>query len=81
MALRDFRNRHLLTNAAGRAFVRFYYRYSPPLADFIGRHNSLRILTRSALTPIVYVVMYPGAFMVLLLAGGMFMAGRKVRVK
>jgi hypothetical protein len=82
MELREFRDRHLMTNAAGRAFVRLYYRYSPPLADFIGRHDSLRILARSALTPLVYVIMYPGAFMALLMtAAGMMMAGRRMRVK
>jgi len=62
MALRDFRDRHLMTNAAGRAFVGFYYHYSPPLAEFIGRHDSLRILARSALTPVVYAVKYPFVF-------------------
>ncbi len=81
MDLRVFRDRHLLTNNAGRAFVRFYYRHSPPLADLIGRHDSLRILARSALTPIVYAIMYPGAFMVLLLSAGMVLVGRRTRVK
>jgi hypothetical protein len=70
-----------MTNAAGRAFVRFYYRYSRPMADFIGRHDGLRILVRSALTPVVYGIMYPGAFMVLLMTAGMVMAGRRMRVK
>jgi hypothetical protein len=79
--LRDFRDRYLMTNAAGRTFVRFYYRYSPHLADFIGRHDSLRMLARSALTPVVYVIMYPGAFMLLLITAGMVMAGRRMRVK
>ncbi len=81
LALREFRDRHLMTNAAGRSFVGFYYRYSPPMADFIGRHESLRILARSALAPLVYGIMYPGAFLVLLITAGMAMAGRKMRVK
>jgi hypothetical protein len=58
-SLRNFRDRHLLTNAAGRAFVAFYYRVSPPLAGLIGRHEGLRALMRSALTPVVYAVEYP----------------------
>lgn len=58
MVLRKFRDNYLLTNAAGRAFVEFYYRTSPPIADFIRRHESLRFATRIMLTPIVYFVEY-----------------------
>lgn len=57
--LRDFRDRHLLTNALGSAFVRFYYRNSPPIADYIGRHDSLRTVARWLLTPVVFLVEYP----------------------
>ena len=57
--LRDFRDRHLLGNRAGRAFVQFYYRWSPPVADVIHQHESLRALTRWILTPIVYSIEYP----------------------
>lgn len=59
MTLRQFRDDILLATAPGRAFVDFYYRTSPPIADLIGRHDALRALTRWALTPVVYGVAYP----------------------
>jgi hypothetical protein len=59
--LRAFRDKYLLTNQAGRAFVDFYYRTSPPVADYIRQHESLRTVTRWALTPVVYVIQYPFA--------------------
>jgi len=51
--LRQFRDRFMLTNAIGRAFVCLYYTYSPPLADFISKHKSVRILVRWSLLPVV----------------------------
>ncbi len=68
--LRDFRDRFLLTNKPGRFFVRLYYATSPPIADFISRHNSIRTATRYMLTPVVLFVSHP--FYMLL---GIFVSG------
>ncbi|MBI5739151.1 MAG: S8 family serine peptidase [Nitrospirae bacterium] len=58
-ALRAFRDRRLLTTAFGKAFVRFYYRHSPPIADVIRDSASLRLMTRVILMPVVMTVIFP----------------------
>lgn len=50
--LRAFRDQYLLTNAVGREFVRLYYRYSPPLADYLRKHENLRDMVRIGLLPL-----------------------------
>lgn len=57
--LRKFRDKRLLTNRAGRAFVRFYYKNSPPIANWIAPRPWARCLIRMGLTPIVYIIQYP----------------------
>ena len=52
----DFRDAHLLNNPVGRRFVAFYYRVSPPIADFIAKHESLRSMVRFILKPVVKLV-------------------------
>ncbi len=51
--LRDFRDRFLLTNRLGSAFVEWYYRVSPSIADRIRTRESLRAGVRAALMPAV----------------------------
>jgi subtilisin family serine protease len=53
-ALRDIRDRFLLTNSLGKAFVTSYYRYSPPVAGFIADHERVRTLVRWGLLPLVW---------------------------
>jgi hypothetical protein len=51
--LRDFRDRFLLTTRAGCAFVKWYYRVSPPIADRIRAREGLKAGVRAALMPAV----------------------------
>lgn len=51
--LRDFRDNHLLTNRLGRRFVGLYYSYSPAIADYISKHESLRTIIRFSLLPVI----------------------------
>ena len=52
-ALRDFRDRYLLTNAPGRAFVAWYYHYGPRGAHFMNLHPWLKAPVRLALLPLI----------------------------
>ncbi len=51
--LREFRDGYLLTTPVGRALVDFYYKVSPPAADFINEHPSLKPMVRAGLVPAV----------------------------
>ncbi len=53
--LRTFRDRYLMTNAPGRAFVRAYYAVGPTFADLIRDSEPLRAAARAALAPFVAV--------------------------
>jgi len=83
-ALRKFRDDYLLTNAPGKAFVSLYYHCSPPIADFIGKHESLRSMTRWTLTPVIYLAGYPimllfmvaGTLLVLIAGCGYFIRNK-----
>jgi hypothetical protein len=55
--LREFRDMVLLKNTIGSQFVALYYRFSPPVADFIAGNEFLRTVVRELLIdPIVWVV-------------------------
>jgi len=51
--LRNFRDRCLLTNAAGTMFVQWYYTHSPRAARFINENPAIKPMVRAALLPLI----------------------------
>ena len=83
--LRRFRDLYLMPNSIGRAFVKAYYKYSPPMANFIAKHNILRTMVRWGLAPLIavsWMLLHFGAAPTLLLMclmfSGMFIGYRKI---
>jgi len=60
--LRAFRDEFLLSNAPGSAFVAFYYRNSPPIANYIAQSDALKAAVRVGLIPFIamaYLLFHP----------------------
>ncbi|MCG2712475.1 MAG: hypothetical protein L6416_09165 [Candidatus Omnitrophica bacterium] len=51
--LSEFRDKYLLTNYWGTKFVKFYYKYSPPIADRIRNNESVKAMLRLMLKPLI----------------------------
>lgn len=51
--LREMRDRSLLKTSLGRRFVRFYYRWSPPVAAWLKEHAVSSKIVRLSLMPVV----------------------------
>jgi hypothetical protein len=83
--LRQFRDRFLLTNEAGKKFVAFYYKNSPPIAAMIAGNDVLKLLTRIILLPVIsiaYVSFHPLSALMIFLACLLLLIGRrKYRLK
>ena len=58
-SLRRFRDKTLMRSRPGRALVAWYYHVSPPIAQYIQKHERLRTLTRAVLTPVIFVIEAP----------------------
>ena len=54
--LRDFRDTLLMQGLLGKTLVKIYYRFSPPIACVVAKHNTLRLLLREMLKPIIMLV-------------------------
>ena len=82
--LRNFRDAFLLSNTTGRAFVDWYYRVSPPIADSIRTSEALKAGVRIALLPAVgfgalclKIGFLSGLLIALLIAGTLVIASRR----
>lgn len=51
--LKKFRDEVMLNYSIGRNLVDLYYNLSPPMADFITKHDSLRAMIRVSLLPFI----------------------------
>ena len=57
-SLRAFRDHYLLTNGAGRAFVRWYYEHGPVAAAYLETHPAYKPMVRVALMPAVGAALF-----------------------
>jgi hypothetical protein len=76
--LRQFRDVYLLPSKIGHAFVDAYYNLSPPAAEFIAGHDTLRALVRFALLPLVgmsYVMLHLGFLGSLMVLSSVLLVG------
>jgi subtilisin family serine protease len=74
--LREFRDRILIKSAVGRSFIRAYDRYSPALAGIVEEHETLRVVIRFGLLPLVaygYWSILIGHGITLILFSGLFL--------
>jgi len=81
VVLRRFRDGYLLTTGVGITLVKLYDKFSPLIADYIAKHERLKIATRIALTPIVYTVKYPVGAVLVFVIGGMVVIRKKIYKK
>jgi hypothetical protein len=81
-----FRDQYLLTNGPGKIFVKYYYKYSPPLADFISKNDGLRAVVCVFLLPLVglsWVILRldvgPTMYLILLIGMGLVYLARWIK--
>jgi hypothetical protein len=81
MRLREFRDNVLMRSAPGRMLVSLYYRLSPPLAEFISRHETARNIVRISLYPLHMAIAHPMLFALGLCSGGAFVVTYTIRAR
>lgn len=53
VTFRQFRNEFLLTNAPGKAFVKFYYQYGPIAANWVSQNEVVKTVSLAVLWPLL----------------------------
>lgn len=79
--LRAFRDQYLVTHALGQAFVEWYYRTSPPLAEMVRQSTQMRAAVQAVLWPVVgtvWVIFHPEWGMVLVFGASAAALGWRV---
>ncbi len=86
--LRRFRDLYLMPFKIGRIFVNAYYTCSPPVADVIAKHDTLRVMVRWSLIPLMglsWMLLHLGAIptllFLILISSSSFYYYRKMRVR
>jgi hypothetical protein len=74
--LREFRDNVLMPYNWGKQAVAFYYRTSPPVANFIAGHELARSVVRWLLSLVVYTIKYPS---LLILLPGLLLLVRRIK--
>jgi len=86
--LKEFRDKRLVTNPIGHSIVDVYYKFSPPVADYLHNHPFARAIVRYALVPItgiaylslhIHPLVLLCAFALMLLIGGVCFTRYSVR--
>jgi hypothetical protein len=67
MALKSFRDTYLLTNLYGRYAVKWYYKISPGIAEYIKHSTLLSATFKLGLSPVTYLLRYPVLIVVFLI--------------
>ena len=73
----NLRDKYLLTNSLGQAFVNSNYRYSPTMANIISKHDTVKAITRRILSTVVFCIEYPYIMTFALPVGIMLIYHRK----
>jgi len=54
--LKTFGNKYLTQHSMGRKLIKYYYRYSPEIAEYIKEHESIKLIIRYSLIPVVFLI-------------------------